>query len=108
MDLRMPMGSKCAPAHWNALMDRALGSLKFTTAICYMDDLLIGSQNFEEMTNKMILVFNALRKANITLKPSKCVFATPILRYLGFVISDAGIHVDPQKVKAILGLSPSK
>ena len=101
----MAFGLKCAPATWNALMDKALGSLKFTTAIAYMDDIILGAQTYKETESKMKLVFDALRKANITLKPEKCVIATEVLRYLGFVVSVDGIHVDPQKVRAIESLT---
>ena len=59
---KMPFGVKNGPATWNALMDRALGSLKFSSSLFYMDDLLIGGKTFEEMMNKLKLVLNALKR----------------------------------------------
>lgn len=36
------------------------------------------------------------------MKLSKCVFAQRQLRYLGHVISDQGVAMDPDKVQAVL------
>ena len=64
----MIFGAKNSPAHFNCLMDKALGQLKWSAAIVYMDDILIPGHNFDDMLTKMRLVFEALKKANITLK----------------------------------------
>jgi len=42
-----------------------------------------------------------LSESNLTLKPSKCVFAHKELKYFGHVISTEGVAVDPEKTAAI-------
>ena len=42
----------------------------------------------------------------IRLNPHKCVFCIETSRLLGFVVSKAGIRVDPSKVEAIVKLPP--
>ena len=104
----MPMGAKCSPATYQALMDKALGSLKFTCALVYIDDVLITGLDFKDTLDKLILVLSALRKANLTIKPDKCVFMTTALKFLGHIVDKHGIHTDPKKVNAILDMSEPK
>ena len=42
------------------------------------------------------------------LNPSKCVFGVTAGKFLGFMVSQRGIEVNPEKVRAILELEPSK
>ncbi len=101
---RMPMGMCTSPQHFQALMDIALGNLKFTSALTFIDDILIPGKDFKQLISRLILVFKALRNAGLTAKPAKCIFAATSLRFLGHVIDKFGIHVDIQKIKAIAEL----
>jgi hypothetical protein len=49
--------------------------------------------------------FNNLRKYNMMLNPTKCVFGVPAGQLLGFIVSHCGIEVIPEKIKAILDIS---
>jgi hypothetical protein len=49
--------------------------------------------------------FNNLRKYNMMLNPTKCVFRVPAGQLLGFIVSHRGIKVNPEKIKAILEIS---
>ena len=40
------------------------------------------------------------------LNPSKCVFGVTAEKFLGFMVSQRGIEVNPEKVWAILELEP--
>jgi len=51
-------------------------------------------------------VFPLLRKTRLRLNRDKCQFFQPSLKYLGHVISGAGIQTDPYKVAAIRELTP--
>ena len=46
-------------------------------------------------------VFDRLRHANLKLKPSKCKFACPKVKYLGHVVSPEGIAPDDDKIAAV-------
>ncbi|RWS03246.1 retrovirus-related Pol polyprotein from transposon 297-like protein [Dinothrombium tinctorium] len=97
----MPFGLKNAPSRFQRLMDSVLSDLKWRICIPYIDDVLIFGKNFEELLYNLDLVLCRFRNANLTLKPSKCVFFVNTVRYLGYVISDSGISPDPEKVKAV-------
>jgi hypothetical protein len=49
--------------------------------------------------------FDNLRKYNMMLNPTKCVFGVPAGQLLGFIISHSRIEVNPEKIKAILDIS---
>ena len=42
------------------------------------------------------------------LNPSKCAFGVTTGKFLGFMVSHRGIEVNPEKVRAIMELSPPK
>ena len=49
-----------------------------------------------------------LRKYNLRLNPTRCSFGVKSGKLLEFVVSDKGIKVDPNKVKAIQSMPPPK
>lgn len=50
-------------------------------------------------------VFNSLRKANLKLKPKKCVLFQNHVKFLGHVVSDQGISCDEDKIQTVLDVS---
>jgi len=52
--------------------------------------------------------FNTLQAYNMKLSPSKCVFGVTVGKFLGFMVSQRGIEVNSEKVRAIMDLAPPK
>jgi hypothetical protein len=52
------------------------------------------------------LVFDHLKEANMTVKPSKCCFCREELPFLGHIITKEGIKPDPAKVEKMLHCRP--
>ena len=52
--------------------------------------------------------FDTLRSYNMKLNPSKCVFGVTAGKFLGFMLSQRGIKVNPEKVRAIMELGPPR
>jgi hypothetical protein len=95
----MPFGLSNAPQIFSELMSKVLeGS---TSALAYLDDILIFSRSFSDHVVALQDVFNRLRKANLKLKISKCSFLQKQLKFLGHIITPDGIKVCPEKVKCI-------
>ena len=46
--LRLPMGLRTSPSTFQLLMDKVLHGLTFESALCYLDDVLICSETFEQ------------------------------------------------------------
>src|SRR5438034_11125201 len=50
--------------------------------------------------------FHNLRRTCMMLNPEKCVFGVPARKLLGFLVSNRGIEVNPDKIKAIEQMRP--
>lgn len=55
----------------------------------------------EEHVEYLLKLFKRLRKYKLRLNPNKCTFGVRSRKILGFIISQRGIKVDPEKVKSI-------
>jgi hypothetical protein len=70
--------------------------------ICvYIDDIIIYSKNPEEHAKHLRKVFDRLIEFDLVLSSPKCFFAQDSVEYLGHIISKEGVHVNPEKVKAV-------
>jgi hypothetical protein len=72
----------------------------------YVDDITVMSKKQDDLIADLQETFSNLRKYNMMLNPTKCVFGVvPAGQLLGFIISHRGIEVNPGKIKAILDIS---
>lgn len=97
----MPFGLCNAPATFQRLMERVLHDVPFETCLVYLDDVLVHAKTFDELLDKLELVFRRLRAAGLKLSPTKCELCQKSVTYLGHVISPTGIGPDPEKVAAV-------
>jgi len=98
---RLPFGLSNAPSTFQRLMDQTLSKLKWTHSLVYLDDLLPIGKSFQEHNESLELVLKALLEANLTVKPNKCDFGMTEVEFLGHKVSQEGISVNPEKVKAV-------
>jgi hypothetical protein len=70
-----------------------------------MDDIAVMSKKQDDLIADLQETFSNLRKYNIMLNPTKCVFGVSAGQLLGFIISHRGIEVNSEKIKAILDIS---
>ena len=68
----------------------------------YMDDMISKSKTEEEHLVNLRKLFERLHKYQLRLNPAKCSFGVKSGKLLDFIVSQKGIEVDPNKVKAIL------
>ncbi|KAK5794767.1 hypothetical protein PVK06_036012 [Gossypium arboreum] len=71
----------------------------------YVDDMIAKSRGEEEHVVNLKKLFDRLRKFQLKLNPAKCTFEATSGKLLGFIVSERGIEVDPDKIKAIQELS---
>lgn len=89
-----------APSTFMAVMNRVFASCSAFT-IVYMDDVLVFSNSLEIHARHVEQVLEILKKNRLFAKLSKCTFARSSVNFLGHVVSNQGIHVDPKKVRAV-------
>lgn len=105
---RMPFGLCNAPATFQRLMQRCLGGQLTETTLVYLDDVIVYSPDFESHLQHLEQVFRALDKYGLKLQPDKCQLLRKEVKFLGHVVSAAGIAVDPEKVAAVQGWEAPK
>src|SRR3954471_13338846 len=71
----------------------------------YIDDIAVMSKKKETLISDLKETFASLRKFNIMLNPKKCFFGIPAGKLLGFIVSERGIEVNRDKIKAILNIT---
>jgi len=97
----MPFGLCNVLATFQHLIETAFEGLTRKQCSVYLDDILVISSTWEEHLQNLQLVFERLKQAGLWLKLEKCAFAQQNVTYLGHVISEDGISVDPNKVEKI-------
>ena len=99
--LVLPFGLTNAPATFMNLMNEIFREHLDVFVIVYLDDILIYSKTWKDHLDHIRVVLEILRKEKLYGKISKCVFGVTEVEYLGHIISQDGVSVDPQKVQAI-------
>ncbi|WJX23763.1 hypothetical protein P8452_12952 [Trifolium repens] len=97
----MPFGLKNACATYQRAMTTLFHDMMHKEIEVYVDDMIAKSRTEEEHVEYLLKLFQRLRKYRLRLNPNKCTFGVRSGKLLGFIISQKGIEVDPDKVKAI-------
>ena len=98
--LFMPFGLTNAPATGQRFVNDTLREFLDVICICYLDDILIYSNNLQDHRKQVKAVLEKLHVAGLFVKLEKCEFEANKTTFLGFVISQQGIEMDPEKVSA--------
>jgi hypothetical protein len=98
----MSFGLTNAPAAFMEAMNRMLHEFLDDFVVVFLDDILIYSKTEEEPERHLHLVLSALRKNQFNGKLKKCVVWLFEVDFLGHVISQQGIAVDPKNVVAVV------
>jgi hypothetical protein len=70
--------------------------------VVFIDDILVYFKNEEDHEQHLRLVLQKMRENKLYAKLSKCEFLLNEVSFLGHVITDGGIAVDPGKIRDIL------
>lgn len=105
---RLPFGIANAPSTFQRLVDTVLGPVLEPYVLVYLDDIIVATPTYEKHVEVLREVFRRLESAGLTLNRDKCLFCRSELRYLGYVINREGLHVDPEKVNAMVNLATPK
>ncbi|EXC28861.1 Retrovirus-related Pol polyprotein from transposon 17.6 [Morus notabilis] len=72
----------------------------------YVYDLVVKSKMGEGHWNMLTKVFNRCQQYNLKMNPKKCAFGVSGGKFLGFMVHQRGIDVDPAKVRGITATAP--
>ena len=93
--LVMPFGLTNAPAVFRSLVNDVLRDMLNRSVFVYLDDILIFSKSVEEHRIHVRKVLQRLLENRLYVK------AVPSISFLGYIISQGQIEMDPAKVSAV-------
>lgn len=99
--VRMPFGLKNAPSIFQRCVDDILRPYIGKFAYVYIDDVLIFSNSEEEHIEHITTIINALHQANMKISAEKSHFYSTSIEFLGHIIKNGRITVDPEKTAAM-------
>ena len=71
-------------------------------AACYMDDLIIFSNSAEDHQRHLTRLLEVLSLEKIHLSVEKCAWACQYVRFLGCIVGNNELAMDPKKVRSII------
>jgi hypothetical protein len=98
----MSFGLTNAPAAFMEAMNRMLHEYLDDFIVVFLDDILIYSKSEEEHDGHLSLVLEALRKNQFYAKLKKCAFWLSEVVFLGHVINQHDILVDPKNITIVV------
>ncbi|XP_028081100.1 uncharacterized protein LOC114282592 [Camellia sinensis] len=75
---------------------------------CYVDDLVVKTKEKENHVEDLRRIFERLRRYKLKMNPLKYAFGVSLGKFLGFVVRNKGIEIDPTKIKAIAEMPPPR
>jgi transposase InsO family protein len=98
----MPFGLCNAPASFQTFMNRILRPFIGKFVVVYLDDIVVYSNTTGEHVQHLTQIFEVLRKHTLYAKPSKCIFASPLLEFCGHLVGGGTIRPLSSKVAIIV------
>ena len=104
----MPFGLKNACATYQHDVTTLLHDLIHKEVEVYVDDMIVKSKDREEHIPAFQKFFERIQFYKLQLNPKKCTFGVTSGKLLGFMVSQRGIEVDLDKIKAIVEMKPPR
>ena len=97
----MPFGLKIAGATYQRMATTILHDMIGKEVEVYIDDMIVKSPTREDHFEYLDKILERVIQYNLRLNPKKCIFDVTSGKLLGHLVSQNGIEIDPDKIKAI-------
>jgi hypothetical protein len=97
----MPFGLKNAGATYQRSMNLIFHNLLGIIIEVYIDDIVVKSAGLQSHLADLHLAFERMPRFELKMNPLKCAFGVSVGMFLGFIIHENGIEIDPKKIEAI-------
>jgi hypothetical protein len=92
-----------SPATFQAMMDEIFkNEIEENLIIVYMNDILAFSKTIDGLKKIKQIILEKAREYDLYFKAKKCKFRKPKIKYLGLVVKEGKLAMDPAKLKGIL------
>ena len=104
----MPFGLKNAGATYQWAMSMIFRDHLQKMVECYVDDITVKSCDKNDHLRDLRTIFDIMRAHQPKMNPTKSFLGVSSGKFLRFIVTSKGIHLDPDKVKAIQSMHPPK
>jgi len=98
---RLPFGLCNSPATFQRAIQQVLSGLLWDSVLAYLDDCVVLGSSFEDTMVNVRRVLARLKEANLKLKPKKCALFQVSILFLGKLVDQQGIRLNPGNVCAV-------
>jgi hypothetical protein len=97
----MTFGLKNASATYQRAMNLIFHDLLRIILEVYIDDVIVKLDSTDGHLADLRLALERMRQYGLKMNPLKCVFGLSAGKFLGFIIHEHGIEIDPTKIESI-------
>ena len=97
-----PQGPTNAPAMFQHFMNDILREYLDLIAVGILDDVIVFSESLSDHVPHVRSILEVLRQHKLYAKVEKCEFHKDQMTFVGYLVSQEGIGMDPPKVSAVL------
>jgi hypothetical protein len=102
----MTFGLKYAGATYERAMNLIFHKLLGNTMEVYNDNIVVKFAELSSHIADLHKAFDKMRRCGLKMNPHKCAFVVSIGKFLGFIIHEHGIEIDPDRIKSIRNVGP--
>ena len=104
----MPFGLKNAGATYQRAMNDIFHEHMRKIVECYVNDIAVKSRAKVDHIADLKTVFDVMRAHQLKMNPTKSFLGVSSGKFIGFVVTSKGIHLDPEKVRVVQEMQPPK
>ena len=97
----MTFSLKNAGATYQRAMNLIFHDLLGVILEIYIDDIVVKSDGMDDHLADLRLALERMRQYGLKMNPLKCAFGVSAGKFLGFIIHEKGIEIDPTSIEAI-------
>jgi hypothetical protein len=99
--LVIPFGLCNAPSTFQSLMNHVFRPFLHNRVLVFFDDILIYRKTWTDHLDHVDRVLHLLSQHQLFLKQSKCAFGASEVEYLGHIVGNNGVRVDPKNIESM-------
>ena len=97
----LAMGLANAPSTFQSVMNKMFQEHLGKFVFVYLDDICVASETLEEHLQHLETVFKILKENEFYVKLSKCEWLKREVKFLGHIVGQDGLKVDPDKTAVV-------
>ena len=101
----MPFGLKNVGATYQRVSTTLFHDMTHRDVNVYVDNMIVKSRDKADHLVALQGFFERIRHFRLRLNPKKCTFEVTFRKLMGHIVSERGIKVDHENIRAILGMT---